>query len=310
MKKAATVIVIVIISVMLLVMFFSKQESEFSHKPQVSVSTFALYDISKKLLHNIADVSMLIPFGQDIHTYEMTPQERIRVEKSKLFIYSGAGLEPWTDTFKTHKNAVDMSQYVHLRKVEDHHDHHDHHGHESCGGAVDPHYWLDISNMITMTQKLRDIFKETFSKEFSEQITGNAVHYIKMLQGLDELFKRRLASCSRDTIVVNHNAYGYLADRYGFHVMALSGFSPDAMPSAKDLARLSDLVHVKGVSTLFTEPYKSDHLIQSVATEARARVDTLQPLANITAREALEMRDYQLMMQLNLKKLYNALECR
>ncbi|MEA1918657.1 MAG: metal ABC transporter substrate-binding protein [Campylobacterota bacterium] len=298
MKKAATVIVIVLISVMMLVMFFSKEKSSIAKKPQVTVSTFALYDVSKKLLHNIADVSMLIPFGQDIHTYEMTPQERIRIEQSTLFIYSGAGLEPWMTAFQSHPNAIDMSQFVLLREVEDYH-----------GVSVDPHYWLNISNMISMTQKLRELFKETFAKELSQQITTNAVHYIKMLQSLDDLYKRRLAACHRDTIVVAHNAYGYLADRYGFHVMTLSGFSPDVVPSAKDLARLSDLVHEKGVSTLFSEPYSSDRLIKSVAAEAHARVDTLQPLANITQREALEMRDYQLMMQLNLKKLYNALEC-
>jgi zinc transport system substrate-binding protein len=314
MKKVTTIIVLILIAIMILVLSFAEDKKIDSSKPQVTVSTFALYDISSKLLNNIADVSMLIPFGKDIHSYEMTPQDRVRVEKSSLFLYSGAGLEPWTKNFANHPHAIDMSQYVSLREASPHHhgDHEEHADHEADAHgdhAVDPHYWLDINNMIKMTYKLRDIFKETYPQKFSEQITANAHYYIRQLQSLDELYHKRLSTCKRDTIVVSHNAFGYLADRYGFHVMALNGLSPDAMPSAKDLAQISDLVHEKRITVLFNEPFESDRLIQSVAKVAKARVDVLQPLANITARQALEMLDYHLIMQLNLKKLYFALEC-
>ncbi len=302
MKKAATLVVTIIIAVMLFILFLDKEKKSIVEKPKITVSTFALYDISKKLLRNIADISMLVPFGQDLHSYEMTPQDRIRVEKSKFFIYSGAGLEPWTDSFTNHPNALDMSQFVNLRHIEDHHQHHD-------GHNVDPHYWLDIDNMIIITNKLRDVYRTAFPNEFSKQINANALYHINQLRILDELYKKRLSKCRRDTIVVSHNAFGYLGDRYGFNVVALMGPSPDAMPSAQDLARLSNLVQKKGVSVLFSEPYTSDSLIQSVANETGARVETLQPLANITKREAIEMRDYKLMMQLNLRKLYYALEC-
>jgi len=290
---------------LLLVLTFSDNKTIETSKPQVTVSTFALYDISKKLLNNIADVSMLIPFGKDIHSYEMTPQDRIRVEKSSLFLYSGAGLEPWTKNFTSHPNAIDMSQYVTLREASEHH----HGDHEHGDDTVDPHYWLDISNMIKMSNALRDLFKKSYPKVFSGQITSNAEHYIKQLHALDALYAKRLSSCKRHTIVVGHNAFGYLADRYGFHVLALTGLSPDAMPSAKELAHMSDVVHEKRISVLFSEPFESDRLIQSVAKSANARVDVLQPLANISASEAHEMLDYQLIMQLNLKKLYSALEC-
>ncbi|MEA3523707.1 MAG: metal ABC transporter substrate-binding protein [Campylobacterota bacterium] len=303
MKKAATLVVIILIVIMMFILFLDKEKKPIIEKPQITVSTFALYDISKSLLRDMANISMLVPFGQDIHSYEMTPQDRIGVEKSKFFIYSGAGLEPWTDSFKDHPHALDMSQFVNLRHVEDHHDHHNH------NHSIDPHYWLDIDNMIILTNKLRDVYRAAFPQEFSRQINANALYYINGLRKLGELYKKRLSACKRDTIIVSHNAFGYLGDRYGFHVLGLMGLSPDAMPSAKDLARLSDLVHEKRVSVLFNEPYASDSLIQSVADEAGVRVDTLQPLANITEREATEMRDYKLMMQLNLRKLYYALEC-
>jgi len=306
MKKAGILIITLLIAIMIFVPSMEEKEKSITNKPHVTVSTFALYDVSQKLLAGYADVNMLVPFGQDIHSYEMTPQDRIKIEKSQFFIYSGAGLEPWTDSFKLHPNAIDMSQFVRLRHAEEEQHHHG----EAYSNAFDPHYWLDIDNMILITKKLQEVYVKAFPKEASKQIQHNATQYITMLKSIDALYKKRLFTCKHDEIIVSHNAFAYLASRYGFHVTALTGFSPDAMPSAKDLASLSDIVKEKGISVIFGEAYMSDTLMQSLARETGARVDTLQPLANITALEASEFNDYKLLMQLNLRKLYFAMECR
>ena len=158
MKKAITIIVLILIFAMAVILFLDRDKKNTSNKMQITVSTFALYDVSEKLLQGLADVDMLIPFGTDIHTYEMTPQDRIRIEKSKFFIYSGAGLEPWTKSFQSLSNALDMSKYVKLIEADKSHNHTDEHH------AYDPHYWLDTDNMISKTKKLRDIFIENFPK--------------------------------------------------------------------------------------------------------------------------------------------------
>jgi len=306
MKKAGILIITILIGIMIFVPSMQEKEKSVSNKPHVTVSTFALYDISQKLLAGHADVSMLIPFGQDIHSYEMTPQDRIKIEKSKFFIYSGAGLEPWTHSFEALPNTIDMSQFVKLQHAQEEHHHHG----EACSHSFDPHYWLDIDNMILITKKLQDVYIKAFPEEVSKQIQHNATQYIVMLKSIDALYKKRLSTCKHDEIIVSHNAFGYLASRYDFHVIALTGFSPDAMPSAKDLASLSDIVKEKGISVIFGEAYMSDALMQSLSRETGARVDILQPLANITALEAAEFNDYKLLMQLNLRKLYFAMECR
>ncbi len=306
MKKAGVLIITILIVVVIFVLSMQESENSTANKPRITVSTFALYDVSQKLLGEYADVSMLVPFGQDIHSYEMTPQDRIKIEKSQFFIYSGAGLEPWTHNFEALSNAIDMSKFVTLQYAEDEHHHHE----EQNLHAFDPHYWLDIDNMILITKKLQDLYVKAFSKEISKQIEYNASEYISMLKSIDALYKKRLFTCKHDEIIVAHNAFAYLASRYGFHVTALTGFSPDAMPSAKDLAILSDTVKKKGISVIFAEAYMSDTLMKSLSRETGSRVDTLQPLANITAQEASEFNDYKFLMQRNLKKLSLAMECR
>jgi len=272
----------------------------------VTVSTFALYDAVINIARDYAKVGMVVPFGVDIHTYEPTPRDMIRIEKSDLFIFNGAGLEPWTKIFKGGNRRIDMSRYVSLLEGQNHKkgDHlHDH-------GGVDPHYWLDIENMIKVADKIEEALIELLGKSTAADIHKNAEQYRKSLGILDGLFQKRLSSCRLDTIVVSHNAFAYMGRRYGFHIKALSGLSPDAMPSAKTVAELADMVRKKGIKVVFYESFVSDRLIQSVAKESGARVEMLQPLANITAKEAKQFQDYRLIMNMNLKKLRMALECR
>ena len=120
--------------------------SSSSQKPLVATSTFSLYDITKHIGMDRVDAYMILPVGVDIHSYEPTPKEMIKLYKSDLVIYSGAGLEPWIKNFEFKKRAINMSSYVKLMKSkedDEEHGHHDYHG-----SQMDPHYWQDLQNMI------------------------------------------------------------------------------------------------------------------------------------------------------------------
>lgn len=311
MKKAITVLLIVSGLIIAALVFLTPEKKIRSRDADVVVSTFALYDIARHLLGADAEVQMLVPFGNDVHTFETTPADMVRIMQSRLFLYSGAGLEPWTADFAGHGNAEDMSRFVRLREGAHHHEH-DHdaeeHDAEQEGHAVDPHYWLDVDNMIALVQAMEGMFRKAFPAISPETLHTRADAYITRLHTLDGLYKKRLAECRVDTIVVSHNAFGYLAERYGFHVDAVSGLSPDTMPDARTVARLSDLVKVEEVTTVFYEAFVSDKLAATVAREAGVRVDVLQPLANITAKEI--GADYFRLMNANLLKLHDAMECR
>ncbi|RLA69178.1 MAG: zinc ABC transporter substrate-binding protein [Epsilonproteobacteria bacterium] len=308
MKKALLLVLFLLVVVAFIATLTPSKSPSDSNKPMIVVSTFALYDVLTHLAREHADVVMLVPFGVDVHTYEPTPQDMVNLEKSDLFVYSGAGLEPWTATFSHIANKLDMSVHVDLLTFEeqdsDKEDAHEHHH-----NAIDPHYWLDISNMIKVTNTLESVLIDLLGPHLSKTIDEHAASYRKGLQVLDQLYQKRLASCERDTIVVSHNAFGYLGKRYGFHIEALTALSPDAIPSAKTMAELSDLVKKRKLTTVFYESFVSDRLIQSIAKETDARVDVLQPLANITAEEAEQFQDYSLLMNINLQKLRHALKC-
>ena len=279
-------------------------------KPIVAVSTFSLYDITKHIAQETVEIVNILPFGVDAHSFEPTPKLMVALQKSKLVVYSGAGLEPWTEGFEFSSKVIDMSKHVKLRELQsDEFDHHEHHDGQCAHSKIDPHYWLDIQNMIVATNVITQELIEIAPQNKNLYI-GNAQKYMNSLRNLDEDYQDGLSSCRVSTIITNHNAFAYLSKKYNFNVEALSGFSPDSEASAKDITRLMKHIQEERVTTIFFESFVSDKLIKSIAKDTNVQVDVLQPLGNITADEANANKTYEDIMRENLTKLNKALMCK
>jgi len=305
MKNLKIILIILAVAMMILLSFMPNNTEKKEQKPIVAVTTFALYDIVKHIASDTVEVVNILPFGVDPHSFEPTPKLMAKIEKSALVIYSGAGLEPWVNGFHFQSKSIDMSHYVKLRKLdEDEEEEHHHHHHND----VDPHYWLDFANMQKATEIITNALIELLpqNKQLYEQ---NRAKYIAMLQKLDKAYKTQLSSCKVDTVVVSHNALGYLADNYGFHVESLTGLSPEAQPSAKDVTRIMNDIKKDGVTTIFFEHFVNDRVIKRIAQDSKIDIDVFQPLGNITKDEADANLSYEDIMYKNLKKLSKALEC-
>ena len=287
----------------------ASQKSEHTNlvpeKPKVAVTTFALYDIVKHVTGDSLQIVNILPFGVDPHDYEPTPKLMANIEKSALVIYSGAGLEPWTHGFSFKHKVLNMSHYVHLREFASAH-HHKHSSQEN--ELLDPHYWLNFKNMQNATKKITDELVALFPKN-EHLYKKNMSLYLLMLQNLDTKYTQGLERCSLDTIITNHNAFGYLGDKYNFNIESVSGISPDAQTNAKTIIHLIREIQEHNVSTIFFESFASDKAIRNIAKQTKIAVDVLEPLGNITADEAKRKVTYEIMMQENLVKLSKALHC-
>jgi zinc transport system substrate-binding protein len=302
------------ISIIALLVFFiatleqNEQPENTTNKPTIALSTFSLYEITRHVAGETVETFMILPFGVDAHSYEPTPKQVAKLYKSDLVIYSGAGLEPWINGFEFKNRTIDMSRHVDLKELGEHDHGHEHH-HDEVTANLDPHYWLDILNMIKATSYITNELIEMFPKN-REFYAKNRDSYIGLLKNLDYEYKNTLSTCKLNTIVVNHNAFSYLSSRYGFEVEALSGLSTEAEPSAKSMANLIEHVKEHKIPTIFFESFVSDKAIRSIADEAKVDVDVLQPLGNITADEAKQKLSYEDIMRNNLGKISKALECR
>lgn len=286
-------------------------------KPLVSVSTFSLYEAARAVAGEALDIRTIIPLGSDAHMFSPTPKEVAAIGSSAIFVYSGAGFEGWAEPLKNtlppSVGVLDMSRHVKLIESEeeqgDHHDdvheEEDHHEH----GAYDPHYWLDIDNMILMTRKLEAEFSK-LSPANADLFHKNAAVYVAELQKLKSEYAQGLRDCKNRVLVSNHDAFGYLAHANKLENVSVIGLSSDEQPSAKNIADIVALVNEHGIKTVFFEALINDNVAQTIARETGARTVSLQPLENISEDELKSQETYLSIMRQNLHKLRDAMECR
>ena len=106
--------------------------------------------------------------------------------------------------------------------------------------------------------------------------------------------------------MVSHDAFGYL-QRYGVTMSAILGLSPDSEPTPADLARLQELIHDDGVTTVFSESLVSPEMAEQLADDTGVKSAVLDPIEGLSDETADE--DYLSLMRANLSALEEANGC-
>ena len=237
------------------------------------------------------DVQNLTPPGAEPHDIELTPRDVEDVRGADLVLYLGHGFQPALEKAVDSRTgpSLDLLAGQDLASAPK--------GGEEL--AVDPHVWLDPPRFAGMVTA---IGRKLQRQDAAAQLAAR-------LHALDDEFRNGLGSCRRHEIVTSHAAFAYLAERYGLEQVSLTGLSPEAEPSPRDLEALVDEVETSGATTVFFETLVSPRLAQTVAREAGVATAVLDPLEGLTEDEASAGGDYFSVMRANLATLRKALGC-
>jgi zinc transport system substrate-binding protein len=133
---------------------------------------------------------------------------------------------------------------------------------------------------------------------------------VRRVAKLNADYRAGLAHCERREIVTSHEAFGYLADRYGLKQIAITGISPEAEPTPRALEDVIEQVRESGATTIFFETLLSPRIAETVARETGARTAVLNPIEGLTEDELARGQNYFSVMRENLATLRKALGCR
>ncbi len=298
---------VVLAGLMLVIQKIQKDSPIQSTKPIIAVSTFSLYEAARAVAGDTLEILPIVPLGSDAHMFSPNPSQVAQISSAAFFIYNGAGFETWAQALKNTlpqtTKVIDMSRHMALLKS----DHADHEEHQH--GGNDPHYWLDIDNMIKMTQTLEGEFSNRFPAN-AQAYSTNAATYVAKLQKLKADYQSGLKECKNRTLVSNHDAFGYLAHANRLENISVIGLSSDEQPSASTIAHVVTLVKEHGIKTIFFEEMVNDNIAQTISRETGAKAQPLQPLENISEDELKSHQTYESIMRTNLAKLTQAMECR
>ncbi|MDQ1687340.1 MAG: zinc transport system substrate-binding protein [Frankiaceae bacterium] len=218
-------------------------------------------------------VKDLTPAGAEPHDIELTAHDVVKVREADLVLYLH-GLAPAVDEAAGEsKHALDVAavtdQVSGYSAIEE--------GEKSKDTGLDPHVWLDLQRMGAIATAVRDRLVAADAAH-ADDYRQNASTLAAELFALDADFKTGLAHCARKDIVTSHNAFGYLARRYGLTQVGISGLVPDAEPAPGRLAEVTDYARHNHVTTIYFESIVSPKVAQTVANSIGARTAVLDPI--------------------------------
>ncbi len=260
----------------------------------IAVGFYPLEFVADRVAGDAYAVKNLTSPGAEPHSAELGIAETVAVSNAALVVYE-SGFQPAVDA-SVEENAqgavLDATTVVDLKQL--------------ASGETDPHFWLDPLRMAEVGDALAEELVE-IDPDNGEMFLANAEELRSDLIALDEEYAAALNNCARSTVVVNHDAFGYL-EKYGLDMQAILGLSPDAEPTAGDLQSIRSIVETKGLTTVFSETLVSPKLSETLAADLGIDTGVLDPLEGLTDDSA--GADYLSVMRSNLAALRLANDCR
>ncbi len=293
------------------------KNSSKQQKPIIITTLFPFYDITRTLIGDQADISLLLPPGIEPHSFEPTPQDIVQIQEADIFIYTGDSMEPWvkdiiSDLPKT-VTVINASQGITLIEDADDHSHgHDDHGDEKNKEklALDPHFWLDFNNTIIATNTMSESLAQLNSINTS-LLTQNTNNLINDLSQLDKDYANTLNSClNKNIIQAGHRTFGYLAKRYNLEYITTEELSPNSDTSAQDIANLVDEIKAEKAKAVFSEELIEPRIANTISDETGVSILLLNGAHNITSDQIKNNISFITIMRENQNNLRIGLDCK
>ncbi|MFN0010567.1 MAG: metal ABC transporter substrate-binding protein [Phycisphaerales bacterium] len=286
--------------------------------PSVVVSIAPLQGLIQPLataFSRAAAVEVLIPPGVSEHGYEPTPQQLAAAARADLIVLVGLGLEARVEQFLNEhpvapsgrgvRRVLIVADVLGVGAAESpattDHEHTDDCDH----GHTDPHLWLDPTLAAKLVERVAAELERIARARGDGLPVVDAIvtareQLTKNLADLDAEYARRLLPHKGKTVLVAHDAYGWLARRYGLTFVALAGLNAGE-PTPGALAEAAQAVKGLALTSVYVEPQLSPAAVQRIAAATGTSVRTLDPLGT---------GDYVAFMRKNLDALVAGFEPR
>lgn len=295
--------------------------------PRIVVTIFPEYDWVKNILGDgsTAQVDLLLDSGVDLHNYQPTADDILKISTCDLFIHVGGESDEWVEdalTQAANKNMtvinlletmgdlVKVEQLVEGMEEDDHQDE-DQDEDQDEGPEYDEHVWLSLRNaellVAAISQALQDIDPD-HAKTYAE----NAAAYTARLRDLDEEYRSALAGAELKTLLfADRFPFRYLTDDYGLkYYAAFAGCSAETEASfdtVSFLARKTEELALPAVMTIEGTNHRIAETVIGNTASQDQQILTLDSMQAITAQDIQNGADYLSIMGNNLAVIKQAL---
>lgn len=280
-------------------------------RPLVAASNYPLAFLLERLGGSDYQSLQLLPEGTDPHAYNPGLGDLTRAVKARLLVYNSAPLEPWAERLaaEVERNGGQTLKLIdrfgagnqYHQPEHDAHDETEHHG-------FDPHLWLDPMLYLEVAEWIAAELVE-LDRGAQKRIENRLDRLGAELKALDQEYRETLKGCRGRTLIASHDAWGYLAERYGLETFALHELSAQSQTSLKQMVDAVNQARTSGANAVFYETLTDARLSRTLALETGLELLELHPLGNRGSVDAKGGQDYFDLMRRNLKNLSRGLGC-
>ena len=296
-------------------------------KLSIVTTIFPEYDWVRQILGDKADnadVTMLLDNGVDLHSYQPTADDIVKISDCDLFIYVGGESDGWVEDALKNATNKDM-KVVNLLEVlgdkvkneevvegmqEEEHEHEDGEEHEEGEEheheeEADEHVWLSLKNAEVLVGTISNALQEV-NPGNKDAYAANADAYVKKLSALDAEYQTAVDNAARKTVL-----FRYLVDDYGLnYYAAFVGCSAETEASFETisfLAKKVDELKLPCVLTIEGKNHKiAETIVKNTAPKSQ-KILTMDSMQSTTSKDVASGTTYFSVMEKNLAVLKEAL---
>jgi len=315
MKKILRIILIVVtISFLAFLFLLPKPNQTTANQPTILASSYIGYDFARTLTTNTqTQLELLVTPGTDLHSYEPTPQDIIKIKNSTIFIYNGGESENWLNRILQEIDAnqttiIRMMDAVELTTENDTQILENTTSTDSESATeYDEHIWTSPQNAIKILQQIEQALS-TKLPQYQTNYRINLDRAISELNQLDADFRTLAKSTDNTIFVADRFPFRYFVDEYGFNYLAIfPGCSEQTEASAQTIATFVDAVNHSQNKTIFHIELSNQTIAQTIADATGAEILELHSMHNISQDDFIAGKTYLDFMRNNYQNLKKAL---
>ena len=301
-------------------------------KLSIVTTIFPEYDWVRAVLGDKADnaeVTMLLDNGVDLHSYQPTADDIVKISDCDLFIYAGGESDGWAESVL--KNAANRNmKVINLLEIlgdsvkteeivegmQEEHEHEDAHAHDDVEEheheeEADEHVWLSLKNAKMLVRVISKALQE-LDPDNKDTYAANTSAYIEKLSALDGAYQSAVDGAARKTVLFGDRfPFRYLVDDYGLsYYAAFAGCSAESEASFETVSFLAKKVDELGLPCVLTIEGKNHKLAETIVqstAEKNQKMLTMDSMQSMTSKDVANGATYLSVMEQNLSVLKEAL---
>lgn len=302
-------------------------------KLKIVTTIFPEYDWTREILGDQserAEVTMLLDNGVDLHSYQPTADDLIKIAECDLFIYVGGESDGWVESalastsnpdravinlIDTLGDSVKLEEVVEgMQETEHDHEEDEDHAHDADEqeAETDEHVWLSLRNAQAVCQKIAEKLGE-IDPEHEQAYTQNALAYIDQLAALDAKYQAAVDAANNKTLVFGDRfPFRYLTEDYGLnYYAAFVGCSAETEASFETIRFLAEKTDALGLSHVLTIENPNHKIAETVVANTSSKnqqVLSMDSMQSVTSKDVAAGATYLSIMEHNLDVLTQALQ--